>query len=278
MNYTFKTIFFYYLFFTSILANAQSGWTQGEKKYYVKISGQNTSSNQHFNQVGELRSNDTFSIFALGAYAEYGKTDRLTLIGFVPVYTNFKQPKDNSPNNAVFQNITSTALGDPEIAAKYKLFKNKWIATAITGKIRIPFAGGESNQGITLSAGFPLFRNADFTTYANIYGGANNRPKLFSDEWRYGFEFGIGYKNKLWLFLKQDTIDSFNNVAINTETERLRINELYGNRYETKTISSEIAYYIKPKFGVSFSYLNTFDGTLTLKGNTYSAGVFWNLR
>lgn len=274
----FKLLLFSIISTISLSSYSQSGWTQEKGKYYVKISGQNTQSSKHFNQLGKTTKNSEFGIFSLGAYAEYGKTDKLTIIGFVPVFTNFNKSLSKQTNDNVFENIESIVFGDPEISAKLKLFKTNRIATALTGKLRIPLGGGEANHGITLSTGITLFNTTNFSTYINAYGGANNRPKQFSDEWRYGFEFGVGYKNKLWLFLKQDNIQSFENVAIDSEEDLLRVNELYGNHYSLKSINAEIAYYLTPKFGLSFSYLNTFDGKLVLKGSTFNGGVFWNLK
>jgi len=258
---------------------AQGGWTQGEGKYYVKTSFQTITSKVHFSQTGQETNNAEFGIHALGVYGEYGKTDKLTLLAFIPIFTSFNASKNtNTLENDVFENLTSLPLGDIDIGAKYALFKNKHIATAITGKFRLPLAGGEFNQGLTLSAGIPIANTPRFSTYTNFYGGANNRPSDFSDEWRYGAEFGIGYQNKIWLFLKQDNIKSFENVKVNPNSNTERVNVLYGNGYEISTVSAELSYFINTKFGVSVNYLNIFDGQLSLKGNTYTAGVFWNLR
>ncbi len=274
------TLFSTFLIITTFINNtyAQSGWTQGEGKYYVKASLQSITSDTFFSQTGQQRQSDDFTITSLGVYGEYGKTDKLTITGFVPVFSSFSDIDVNLPENDVFDDINSTALGDAELGLKYRLFKKDWIATAITGKLRIPTGGGEFNQGLTLSAGIPLFNFGKFATYSNLYGGANNRPSDFSDELRYGFEFGIGYNNKLWLFAKQDNIKSFDNVDIDLSSSEIGVNELFGNRYEVESISIELAYYITPKFGISLNYLNTYGGQLVLKGSTYNGGLFWNLR
>ncbi|MGY5351927.1 hypothetical protein ACXGQW_05110 [Wenyingzhuangia sp. IMCC45533] len=260
--------------------NAQSGWTQGKGKYYVKAAFQSINSDRHFSQQGVETKNDDAGINSLGVYGEYGKSDKFTITAFVPIFTNFDTPEqsDDTPGNQVFENSNSLPLGDIELGAKYRLFKRDWIATAITGKLRLPLGGGEFNQGLTMSAGLPLIGFSKFATYANFYGGANNRPDDFSDEWRYGLEFGIGYNNKLWLFAKQDNIQSMDNVDIDPNPSRVNANELFGNGFETRSVNLELAYYVTPKFGISLSYLNTFDGQLVLKGNTYTGGLFWNLR
>ena len=267
----------------SILAGsfsfAQGGWTQGKNKYYVKAAFQTINSDTHFDQNGIETKNDDFGISSLGIYGEYGKTDNLTLTAYIPVFTAFNQPNQVTlPGSTIFENTTSLPLGDLEIGAKYKLFKNKHIATALTGKLRLPLGGGEFNQGLTLSAGIPISNTKNFSIYSNVYGGANNRPSDFSDEWRYGVELGLGYRNKIWLFLKQDNIKSFENVQTDLDSQNIRANELYGNGYGINTLSGELSYFITDTFGLSIHYLNVYDGQLSLKGNTYTGGVFWNLR
>ena len=73
-------IFFALLIFTSTQVFAGGPWPQKKGKGYFKLSEWWTVFDQHYTDRGLIDPNLTTGIFNTNLYAEYGLSDRLTLV------------------------------------------------------------------------------------------------------------------------------------------------------------------------------------------------------
>ena len=270
-------------------AKAAGPWPQPKGKAYIKLSEWWVISNQHFNSTGEIEPNVTTGIFNTTLYAEYGFTNRLTGIVYAPLlsrnYINsFTEQGMMMPKEAI------NSFGDIDLGIKYGLTKkgSKIPISATlflgipTGKSSAGTSGnlqtgdGEFNQMLQIDAGtsFQLGKKKKVNSYVSAYVGFNNRTKQFSEEFRYGLEYGLGFfNNKLWLAAKMNAIESFKN---GTAVETNSIN-LFSNNAEYISYSLDIAYYVTKKVGFSLGYASAFRGESIAAAPSYSVGVFLDL-
>jgi hypothetical protein len=104
--------------------------------------------------------------------------------------------------------------------------------------------------------------------------GINNRTKGFSDEFRYGLEIGVGYKNKFWLIGRITSVESLQNGTLSSGVNG---SSIFANNSEFTSYSAEAAVYLTKQFGVSASYASAFRGQIIFANPSYSIGIFLNL-
>lgn len=281
------------LFLFISLAQAGGPWPQKKGKAYVKLSEWWIVFNQHFTDTGGIDGNTTTGIFNTTIYAEYGITDKLTAIAYTPLLSRNYMNNVRSSTTQIIQTPGEAinSLGDFDLGLKYGLTKKgakvPIAATLIlglpTGKTAAGTQGnlqtgdGEFNQLIQIDAGtsFQLGKKKRVNSYVSGYVGFNHRTREFSEEFRYGFEFGTGFmENKLWLFAKVNAIESFKNGATAESTTSTSI---FANNAEYISYSFEAAYYITKKVGVSAGYASAFRGEIIAAAPSYSVGVFLDL-
>lgn len=275
--------------FISISVNAGGGWTQPKGGIYLKLSQWWIVSDQHYTDAGLIDPNVTSGIFNTSLYGEYGITDRLTAIAYVPFFSR-------AYNNNVVSGTTGETLipgdainsfGDTDISIKYALNKGGPIRLASTLTLGLPIGNssggiqenlqtgdGEFNQLLQIDAS-TAFQVKSTTLYATVTAGVNNRTKGFSDEFRYGVEVGAGlFKNKFWLIGRITGVESFQNGTLSSDVNSTSI---FANNSEFTSYSLEAAVYLTKRFGVSASYASAFRGQIIFASPSYSVGVFLDL-
>lgn len=272
---------------TSSMIYAGGGWPQPKGKGYLKLSEWWVVSNQHFTDAGLIDPNITMGIFNTSLYAEYGLTDRITGVVYLPFFSRAIQ---NNERSATTQEIITpgdaiNGIGDADISLKFGLTNpNKGLAVAATMTFGIPLgetAGGvrqnlqlgdgEFNQMLTIDAGSG-FQAGNIPMYANAFVGYNNRTKGFSDEVRFGAEIGANIANKkLWIIGRLNAVESTKNGD-----DRAPVNStsIFANNTEFLSIGTELAYNIGTNWGVSASYMTAIRGEIIFASPSYSFGVF----
>ena len=119
------------------------------------------------------------------------------------------------------------------------------------------------------------FQIGGTSAYASTYVGVNNRTKGYSEEFRYGLEFGVGlFNQKLWLIGRIGGVESFQNGEL---TENVNNTSIFANNSEYTSFGVEVAYYITKNFGASISFASAFRGQIIAAAPSYSVGVFYDL-
>lgn len=156
----------------------------------------------------------TIGLYTTSVYGEYGITNRLTGIAYVPFFVRstlneikFKQTGNIIPGDEL------SSIGDAELGIKYGLIKDKPVVVSASVMLGLPIgetAGGESqilqtgdgefNQMIRLDASHSFYPKP---FYVSAYGAFNNRTNNFSDEARFGIEFGATFKKFIPIFKPQ---------------------------------------------------------------------------
>ena len=297
-------VFTFYLL--SQLSFAGGAWTQGKGKAYFKLSEFWILFDEHFTASGEIDPNTTTGIFNTYLYGEYGLTDKLTLTTNAALFTNnFMRARRSSTGTLLTERDGIKALGDIDFGVKYQLSSSDSpiaIAASLnlglpTGRINagrdnnLQTGDGEFNQQIQLDIG-KGFQGKSNAHYVNAYVAFNNRTStgdsfaqrigrgldlgredIFSDEFRFGMEYGIGMmERKLWVIARFYLLESLRNGDDFEQSTNI-----FANNTEYTGTSLEVSYYILEKLGIAANVGGAFRGEIIAASPSFDLGVFLDL-
>lgn len=264
-------------------------WSKGKGNAYYKLSAWYLSYDQHFTPNGK-DPNITRTQFNTNIYAEYGITNKLDIIAYVPFFSRAIQNNRISAtnNSTLIKGEAVNSFGDVDLGVNYALYKKgKW-AAAVKLLLGLPTGesdggsdgsfqsgDGEFNQYLSTSLGYSTsLGNLPF--YAKSHIGYNNRSEGFSDEFRGGLEAGINlFTNKFWLITRLNILKSFNNGTLSGINSN---GSVFANNIEYTSLGFEGAYYITKKLGVSASFDTAFSGKLIAASPSFSGGIFLDVK
>lgn len=261
-------------------ANAGGGWTYVKGKGFVKLNQSALRSDQLFNPDGEVIDITTVGYYATSLYGEYGLTDRLTAIAYVPFFsrntlnkTRFRFSGREIPGDQL------NSIGDVDLSLQYGFYKSDtWVAslrvlfglptgTVSGGETGILQTGdGEFNQMIRVDLSRPLGDKA----WMSLYAGFNHRTNDFSDEYRLGAEIGSKLGQHFFAIAKVDIVQSF----FNGDADPSQGATLFSNNTEFISPSLELAYELKNEIGFTLSAAGAFAGRNILAAPNYGVGVY----
>ncbi|MBY0433106.1 MAG: hypothetical protein K2U26_03255 [Cyclobacteriaceae bacterium] len=270
------------LLFLSHTALAGGGWPQPKRHGYFKLGQNMIRSSFFYDPDGNVVDITTIGLFTTSLYGEYGITDRLTSIIYVPFFVrntlngiSYNQSGKSIPGDSF------NSAGDTDISFKYGLIVNKPIVVSATilfglpvgqtagGSTQILQSGdGEFNQMLRIDASHSFYPKP---YYVSGYAGFNNRTKGFSDEVRYGAEFGVTYK-KFIPIVKINVVKSlFNGDA------EVAQNGIFSNNTEYISPAFELNYQINEAWGVTGSAGFAFSARNILAAPNWGGGVYFKL-
>lgn len=267
-----------------------SQWTKGKGNGYYKLSGWYLQADQHYTNTGDIDPNLTRSQFNASVYAEYGISDKLDVIAYVPFLSRATENDEVSGTTGqqISEGEAFNSFGDIDLGVRYGIFKNDKYALSASLKLGIPTgdnAGGsdgsfqtgdgEFNQLLQSSLG-TSFNIGSIPSYAKVYAGFNNRTEGFSDELRAGLELGASFlDDKLWIIGRSDILESLQNGDLNAQNSQ---GSIFANNIEYVSLGIEAAYYVTEKIGVSFNYTSAVSGKLVFAAPSISGGIFLDIK
>ena len=273
------------LFFLSIALSslAGGGWPQPKGRGYFKLSQSYLLSPKYFDGTGTLIDlTPSFGYFATSFYGEFGFTDRLTGIIYMPFFA--RAVKNELRFNQSGLNEAGASLnsfGDTDIAVKYGLIVNKPIVVSATVLFGLPLGDngaananalqtgdGEFNQMLRIDASHSFYPKK---FYVSTYAAFNNRTAGFSDEVRFGAEIGLTLKKFIPIF-KVSTVHSLFNGDVSATQ-----NGIFSNNTEFISPSLELNYQITEKMGVSASMATALAARNILASPNFGVGVYLKL-
>ena len=283
-NYFIKNGILFLIVMISIPSFGQWGHEKG--KGYYKVSSWFLESDEHFTDQGEIDPNATRGQFNINFYGEYGLTDKLDLVAYIPFFARTYQNNVVSgvTGDLIVEGDEVNSIGDIEIGATYAIVATEGFALSGTLKLGIPTGeneggrdgsyqtgDGEFNQLIRVDAGIP-FKIQKTPLYAKGYLGYNNRTENFSSEWHTGIEIGANlWKDKLWVVSKFNVVESLNNGSLNAQTSQ---GSIFANNIEFVNLGGEVSYYFTKKWGASLGYTAILRGQIIYASPSYTGGVF----
>ncbi|WP_143569860.1 transporter [Tenacibaculum agarivorans] len=271
-------------------SNIYAQWSKGKGNGYYKLSAWYLQSDQHYTDTGAIDSNATRTQFNTNIYAEYGISDRIDLIAYVPFLTSTSENNQVSgtTGEVISEGESVTSFGDMDIGINYGFYKKGNWAASVKLLLGLPTgdenAGtdgnfqtgdGEFNQYLSTSLGYSTSLHG-LPFYAKSYLGYNNRSKGFSDEFRTGLEAGINVLNsKLWLITRLNILKSFKNGTLNAVNSN---GSIFANNIEFSSFGFEAAYYFTKNLGVSASFDSAFSGSIIAANPSFSGGIFLDIK
>ena len=266
-------------------------WSKGKGKGFYKLSAWYLNTDQHFTDTGDTDPNATRTQFNLNFYGEYGLTDKLDAIAYVPFFARATQNNIFSGTNGslIQAGEEINSIGDIDLGLNYNFFrKGNWSASArlIFGLPTGEDAGGsdgsyqtgdgEFNQYLSGLLGYSTsFNGTPF--FAKTYIGFNNRTQNFSDEFRFGLESGINiFNKKVWLIGRLDVVESLQNGSLNAQN--VAQGSIFANNVEFIGIGAEVNYYITEKLGVSVGIGGAVSGRIIAANPSLTGGIFLDIK
>ena len=265
-------------------------WSKGKDKGYFKLSAWYLQSDQHFTSTGKLDPNVTRTQFNTNLYAEYGLSDKLDIITYIPFFGRVAQNNQISGTNSstILSGESFNSFGDIDLGIRYAFLKKGYWALDAKLILGLPSGSsvggsdgsyqtgdGEFNQYLSTSVGYSthLFKKP---TYLKSYLGYNNRSEGFSDELRAGFEVGVNVlEKKLWLSSRINILQSLQNGTLNAANSN---GSIFANNVEYSSYGFEAAYYFTKNIGASISFDSAFSGKIIAANPSYSFGIFYDLK
>lgn len=273
----------------AFVAEAGGGWVHKKRKGYFQLAEWWTVTDMHFTNTGALDPNVTYGLFNTTFYGEYGFTDRITGIVYLPIFSRayHNNTVSETTGEVIMEGQAINGIGDAELSVKYGLITDKPVVMAVTVTMGIPFGNasggdmgilqtgdGEFNQMIKLDVSTSKPVNDNVNTYYSLGVGFNHRTRGFSEEFRYNAEFGVIINKKWFVMAKLNGCVSFKNgdplVSFNTMS-------VFANNTEYLTFSPGVAYNINEQFGITFNFSRPIYGKILLAGTAYTAGIYLNL-
>lgn len=278
------------IIFTLGISNLAAQWSKGKGNGYYKLSAWYLKSDQHYTDTGAIDPNITRTQFNINVYAEYGISNKLDIIAYIPFFSRTAQNNQISGTNGntLLKGEAFNSFGDIDLGTRYTFYKKgKWAAD-VKLLLGIPTGDdnggsdgsfqtgdGEFNQYLSTSLGYSTsLGNLPF--YAKSYIGYNNRTKGFSDEFRGGLETGINIANKkLWFIGRLNILKSFKNGTLSAATSN---GSIFANNIEFTSLGLEAAYYITSKLGISANFDTAISGRIIAANPTFSGGIFLDIK
>jgi len=266
------------------LSFAGGGWPQKKGSGFFKLGQYILVSGNQFSPNGtKTKLTPRVGVYSTSLYGEYGITDRLTGIIYLPFFARSVQNNLERRNGNIDEGSAINSIGDTDISLKYGLIPKGPVVLSATLTLGLPLGNpsggnsgalstgdGEFNQLITLEASHSFY---PIPLYATVSGGLNNRGRGFSEEWRVGVE--VGYTAGNFTFLgRLRSVQSFMN---GDESATGLSQGVFGDRIEYVTVSPEIIYDLNKKIGVSFGVSKALSGSVVLADLAYDFGISMKL-
>ena len=131
---------FLVLFLLSDLAFAGGGWPQPQGSGYFKLYEWWVIADQHYTDNGSIDPNITNGIFNTSFYAEYGLTDKLTVVANIPVFSRafYNNTVSATTSEIITPGEAVQSIGDIDIGLLYGLWQGSGLALSATLQLGLP--------------------------------------------------------------------------------------------------------------------------------------------
>ena len=259
------------IFFIMAFTRVHSGgWPQGKGEAFVKVNQYAIFAPWYFFGSGEIDVIPRSNYFSSSLYGEYGITSKLTAVVYFPFFVR----------NTVATAGSINSLGDTDVALKYNIFAaGGWTSMAgvtlgiplgrraggVSGLVQT--GDGEYNQMLSFELSRSLGNKGN--GYMTLLTAYNHRTNGFSDEFRYGWEYGQKIK-KIWIILRVYGVNSFKNKPDIFPYAY----SIHNNYMEYLAISPEIVYEINEKVGLTGGAGFAAYGKRLLASPSWSLGAY----
>ena len=255
-------------------------WPKSKGSGFYKLDYSVIKATDVFDKTGKVVPFRTLTNHITSFYGEYGITDKLTVMAYVPFFirNTVNATKGAQTGNIIEPAIANNNFGDVDVAFRYGLYNKNGISVSANVFLGLPTGDAKQADGLFTGDGEfnQMFKIAVGTSKTKWWTqgalGFNHRTLHFSDEFRYDFEFGYKFLNdRLLAIFKINGIESLNNG-----TAKEASTGLFSNNVEYAGIGPEFLYYINKKknIGASFRIAGALKGQNVLAAPSIAVGAF----
>lgn len=231
----------------SSIAHA-GGWTQPKGRGYFKLSQNVISAESLFIANGSKTEIPTVSGYTTSLYGEYGLTDRVTLVGYMPVYTHFAVDAEGFDS--------TSGVGDGDAGVRIGILAEGPTVVSFQAMAGLPLGesggdivlwtgDGEFNQHVSLQFGHSLYPAPAYLTGEIGYNNrksSDNRDDDYADELRYSLQAGYTIAERVGV-----------SVWLRGVEARDRADDEFHPRNDLEYLSfgSQIEFHVSPNAGLT---------------------------
>lgn len=262
------------------------GWTKKKGSGFIKLNQFFTISDEFFLLNGDRSPLNTNSLFITSLYGEYGLTDRLTISGYLPIYTRniLNESRSLTTGEVLTEGQELDGIGDAFVSFKYGFFQGEddpikisvglefglaFGSSSIDSLNQLQIGDGEYNQKLFVEASHSFY---PVPLYVSALVGINNRTNDFSEEFHFAFESGYSWNQKFTTTLRFALVESFQNGASDIESSGSGI---FANNIEFTTLRPGLNYKFTNNFGIDLGAIFILEGQQTLADPGYEVGLFY---
>ena len=259
---------------------SQSPWTKKKGAIFTQLSFTTISNYNEIFGNPDYTINGNISDRTYQVYAEYGLTDKTSLLLNIPLKSIEQLGYQNPAIDCVgdcSENNTKTAFGNLEIGLKHQFYNNGWV---LAGQLITEINTGSYDGATGIRTGYDAFT---FTpqflagkgfgkTYCQSHIGVQIRTNNYSSNLKIGGEYGGKIFKNFWLIGFIDVVKSFENGNLvlpdNNVANALFVNNQEYGAYGLKTI------WEFSNLGVTAGFGSAFFGNNVPKAAAISFGIF----
>ena len=257
-------------------------WPQKKRHGFYKLGFGFVQANRFYEPDGNIISIPTLSDYTVSFYGEYGITDRLTGIAYLPFLQRITLNKQvgRETGAVFFPGAENTGIADTDIGLRYGLLQQGNLVLSASLMLGLPLGDsgqenglltgdGEFNQHLSAGLGYSLY---PIPAYLIVEAGYNNRTQGYSDEFRYGAEAGYTFNNRVTLIGRARGLESLKNGS---DSVMGGMGGLSANNQRYLAFAMEVAVRLTDKFGLSASVEGATRGQNVLSAPAYSTGIYF---
>lgn len=250
------------------------GWTQPKGKGYFKLSQQIISAESLFFKNGSKAEIPTVSGYTTSLYGEFGMIDRVTLVGYMPFYTNFSVDAEGFD--------PTTGLGDWDVGVRIGLLTDGPTVVSLQALAGLPLGDsgggiviwtgdGEFNQHVSLQIGHSLYPVPAYLKGEIGYNNrqsSDNRDKNYADEFRYILQAGYTIADRVGISVSVRGVEALD-----------RADDEFHERNDVEYLSygPQVDFYVTPNAGITASMTRYTRAHNMLDAPAWEFGVFLKL-
>ncbi len=287
-RFTFRTLTasLIFVFLASIFQDAGAGpWPQRKGFGFYKLGFGFVQANRFYEPNGNIISIPTLADYTVSFYGEYGFTNRITGIAYIPFLQRITLNKQigRETGAVFFEGAANTGFADTDIGVRFGLLQKGNTVISGTLTFGIPLGDdahenglltgdGEFNQIVSLGLGHSFY---PAPAYVAVEAGYNNRTQGYSDEFRYGVEAGYTFqKPGLTVIGRARGLEPLRN---GDDGVMGGMGGLSANNQRYLAYGVELAYTITSAIGISAGVEGATLGENVLSAPAYSTGIFLTL-
>ena len=271
--------------FTGVQMLYAQGWNQKKGEGYFQLGERYLSSPRLFFEKERVVTNENLTSLTTEIYGEYGLSDKLMLIAYVPVISNRIDIDESMrviPNEIDVDNENSLfGLGEIQFGGAYSLVDKNSFVMNVYGLLSFPTmsketyfglrtSDEEASQQVKVGIGYGGF----YPIYTNASLGFHNRNKNYSDAFIYSYAVGVRFFKDFIISIKVFGQHSIENGSSSAKNDLV----LYANNAEYIAYGPELIYEYKEQIGVFASFMAGTSARNVQGAPTTNFGLYYKLK